>query len=102
MTFAQVAFYLRLMEDFQMSFQNVQTTQTRLELSKLFASVLVALSLVSAPLTSWSQDEGDTVKMSKSGICHGVSSRHYERVKNFTPYESMQECLDDGGRKPKN
>jgi len=53
------------------------------------------------PLTSWSQEEGVTVKMSTSGICHGASSRHYERVKNFKPYESMQECLDNGGRAPK-
>ena len=84
-----------------MSFENAQTIQTRSVLSKIFASTFVTLSLVSMPLTSWSQDEGDAVKMSSSGICHDVSSRHYERVKNFKPYESMQECLDDGGRKPK-
>jgi hypothetical protein len=53
------------------------------------------------PLTSWSQDEGVTVKLSTSGICHDASSRHYERVKNFKPYESLQECLDNGGRVPK-
>jgi hypothetical protein len=53
------------------------------------------------PLTSWSQDEGVTVKLSTSGICHDASSRHYERVKNFKPYESLQDCLDSGGRTPK-
>jgi hypothetical protein len=41
------------------------------------------------------------VKLSTSGICHDASSRHYERVKNFKPYGSMQECLDNGGRVPK-
>ncbi len=102
MTFVQDVFNFRLMEEYFMSFENARTIQIRSMLSKKFASLLVALSLVSMPLTSWSQDEGDAVKMSKSGICHGVSSRHYERVKNFKPYESMQECLDDGGRKPKN
>ncbi len=81
--------------------ENARTIQTRLISSSKVASVLVALSLASVPLVSWSQDEGDTVKLSKSGICHGTSSRHYERVKNFKPYESMQECLDDGGRVPK-
>ncbi len=90
-----------------MSFENAQTIQTRLlpsksVLSKTVASVLVTLSLAATPLTSWSQDEGSAVKMSDSGICHDVSSRHYERVKNFKPYQSMQECLDAGGRKPKN
>ncbi len=89
-----------------MSFENAQTIQTRLlpsksVLSKTVASVLVTLSLAAAPLTSWSQDEASAVKMSESGICHDVSSRHYERVKNFKPYQSMQECLDAGGRKPK-
>lgn len=84
-----------------MSFENSQTIQTRFVLSKILASALVTLTLVSTPLTSWSQDEGNSVKMTESGICHDVSSRHYERVKNFKPYESMQECLDAGGRKPK-
>ena len=53
--------------------------------------------MASMPLTSWSQDEGVTVKLSTSGICHDASSRHYERVKNFKPYESLQECLDNPG-----
>jgi len=81
-----------------MSFKNIQN---RLAPSKILASLLVTLTLGSVPLTSWSQDEGNTVKKSESGICHDVSSRHYERVKNFEPYGSMQECLDAGGRKPK-
>ena len=84
-----------------MLFENTRSIQTRLISSKKLASVLVTLSLASMPLTSWSQEEGVTVKMSTSGICHGASSRHYERVKNFKPYESMQECLDNGGRAPK-
>ena len=84
-----------------MSFENTRAIQTRSLLSKASASVLVAFSLATMPLTSWSQDEGNTVKKSESGICHDASSRHYERVKNFKSYDSMQACLDDGGRKPK-
>lgn len=106
MTLVQVSFYLRLMEAFIMLFENTKTIQTRslpskLVLSRTLASMLVTLSLAATPLTSWSQDEGTAVKMSESGICHDASSRHYERVKNFKPYQSMQECLDAGGRKPK-
>jgi len=106
MTLVQVSFYLRLMEAFIMLFENAKTIQTRslpskLVLSRTLASMLVTLSLAATPLTSWSQDEGSAVKMSESGICHDASSRHYERVKNFKPYQSMQECLDAGGRKPK-
>lgn len=84
-----------------MLFENTRSIQTRLISSKKLASVLVTLSLASMPMTSWSQEEGVAVKMSASGICHDASSRHYERVKNFKPYESMQECLDNGGRAPK-
>ena len=84
-----------------MSFENAQTIQSRSLLSKVSASMLVAFSLATMPLTSWSQDEANTVKKSESGICHDASSRHYERVKNFKSYDSIQACLDDGGRKPK-
>ncbi len=84
-----------------MSYEHAQAIQTQSKLSRMFASTLVTVILVSAPLTSWSQEGGGTVKMSKSGICHDVSSRHYERMKNFKPYKSLQECLNDGGRKPK-
>ena len=43
----------------------------------------------------------EVVKKSKSGICHDTSSRSYERTKNFTPHNTIQECLDSGGRLPK-
>ena len=41
------------------------------------------------------------VKKSSTGICHekGVSV-HYDRTQNYTPYNSVQECLDSGGRLP--
>lgn len=84
-----------------MSFENTQSRKSRLMLSKLFASAIVTLSLASAPLTSWSQSTDATVKMSQNGVCHDASSRHYERVKNFKPYPSLEACLDDGGRAPK-
>lgn len=84
-----------------MSFQNTQFMQTRFASFKLLASALVTLALTATPLTSWSQDEAEVVKMSQSGVCHDTSSRHYTRVKNFKPYDSIEACLEDGGRKPK-
>ena len=68
-----------------------------------------------APLTAWtwgkvkaptvtqrtSSPSHDIVKMSRSHICHESSSRHYRRTTNFTPYNTLQECLDAGGRLPK-
>ncbi|MBU0580401.1 MAG: hypothetical protein KKA19_04415 [Candidatus Margulisbacteria bacterium] len=41
------------------------------------------------------------VKKSTSGICHEDGSTYYDRTKNFTPYDSIDECLDSGGRLPK-
>lgn len=84
-----------------MTFENTQAIQTRSLLSRLLGSALIALALTATPLTSWSQDETSVVKMSQSGVCHDATSRHYARVKNFKPYESIQACLDDGGRIPK-
>lgn len=40
------------------------------------------------------------VKMSGSGICHAPGSTYYEATANYEPYESLQDCLDDGGRLP--
>ena len=41
------------------------------------------------------------VKMSKSKICHAPGTQYYDRTKNFTPYNSMDDCLAVGGRLPK-
>lgn len=41
------------------------------------------------------------VKLSKSGICHDKNSPWYEQTKNYTPFQSMSDCLQAGGRLPK-
>ena len=41
------------------------------------------------------------VKKSKSDICHPKSGTYYSRTKNYTPYQSMADCIKSGGRKPK-
>jgi len=43
----------------------------------------------------------DPVKKSDSGICHEKTSPHYEKTKNFTPFNSMDECVKSGGKPPK-
>jgi len=43
----------------------------------------------------------EPVKMSKSGICHAPNSTYYAKTKNFTPYKTLKDCLDAGGRLPK-
>ncbi|MEV3820587.1 hypothetical protein [Aeromonas dhakensis] len=41
------------------------------------------------------------VKKSRNGICHPKGGTYYSRTKHYTPYDSMQACLDSGGRAPK-
>ncbi len=64
-------------------------------------SVLLFSLILSSPLLASSNEE-PVVKKSRSGICHDKSSRSYKRTKNFVAYDSIQECLDSGGRLPKN
>jgi hypothetical protein len=103
MTLIQSVYFLQMNSGGTlMSFENAQVTNTRQVFSKMLASALTGLALASMPLASWSQDDAATVKMSKSKICHDNSSPHYARLKSFKSYPSIQACLDDGGRLPKN
>ncbi len=43
----------------------------------------------------------EPVKISKSGICHAPNSTYYNKTKNFTPYKTLKDCLDSGGRLPR-
>ncbi len=84
-----------------MSHSITRSVQFRQSLPKLLTTAFFSLSLLAVTPVSWSQDGEAAVKKTESGICHDATSRHYERVKSFKPYPSMQACLDDGGRKPK-
>ena len=56
----------------------------------------------SSELSNISQGGSSIVKKSRSGICHSEdSSSSYSRTKNFTPYQSLELCLESGGRCPK-
>ena len=43
----------------------------------------------------------DTVKKSRSNICHPPQSPHYEKVTRFTSFENVRACIESGGRLPK-
>lgn len=60
----------------------------------LFPCVLLSLILLT-PLAN-----AETIKKSKSGICHDSSSPYYNRTKNFTSFNSLASCIDSGGRLP--
>ena len=41
------------------------------------------------------------VKKSKNGICHEYGSKYYEQTKHFKVFQSIDECINSGGRLPK-
>ncbi len=41
------------------------------------------------------------IKMSRSHICHNPNDKYYNRTTHFTPYNSIQACLNAGGRLPR-
>jgi hypothetical protein len=59
-------------------------------------SFLTAVFLSTGPLA-----QEKPVKMSATGICHAPNTTYYEQTKNFTPYKTIDECLNAGGRMPK-
>lgn len=40
------------------------------------------------------------IKFSRSGICHDKSSEWFTKTNNFVSMNSMEDCLEQGGRKP--
>lgn len=63
--------------------------------SHLFKMWALAVGLLLAP-PLWA----DLVKKS-SGLCHPPASPHFDRTKNYRPFESVKVCLESGGRLPK-
>lgn len=61
----------------------------------------VAVPTGVAPSTPAPSTNSGVVKKSNSSICHAPGTTYYDQTKNFTPYNSLQECLDSGGRLPK-
>ena len=59
------------------------------------------IKLLTVALLSGAVQAAEPVKMSKSGICHAPGSTYYKQTKNYTPYPTLQECLNAGGRMPK-
>lgn len=64
-------------------------------------SVSFSVSLSVLVSAFWVASAGATpVKQSGSGICHPPQSSWYERTKTYTAFESVEACLNAGGRLP--
>lgn len=48
-----------------------------------------------------SHGEGTVIKMSRAKICHQPGGKHYTKTKNFQTFNSLDDCLEAGGRLPK-
>lgn len=58
------------------------------------SALALILLLTSTPLAA------ELIKKSNSGLCHPPESAWYDRTKSYTGFDSLQECLDSGGRLP--
>ena len=62
------------------------------KLFTLLVSLFMSLSV---------QASDPPVKKSVSGICHETKSSYYAQTKNFTSFNTIDECFKSGGRLPK-
>jgi len=59
------------------------------------------IKFIACALLSSAVLASEPVKMSKPGICHSPNTTYYKQTKNYTPYPTLQACLNAGGRMPK-
>ncbi len=64
---------------------------------------LLTISILTSAITlSGCSFSGDpVVKKSNTGICHEKGTLFYSNTKNFSPYNTIDDCLNSGGRLPK-
>jgi hypothetical protein len=64
-------------------------------------SIILMLLISVFSLNMNAADKEPPVKKSRSSICHEKGSTYYSRTKHYTSFNSMKDCLDSGGRRPK-
>ena len=47
------------------------------------------------------QTDNPNVKKSTSNICHEKGSQYYKQTKKFESFNSIEDCLNSGGRLPR-
>ena len=66
-------------------------------MKKIFINFLIILFLFSCD----QMNNDPNVKKSKSGICHKKGTQYYKQTKNYKSFNSINDCLNDGGRLPR-
>lgn len=59
------------------------------------------VSFFSMSLSASDNNSNPPIKKSNTGICHLKGGTYYGQTKNFTAYQSMDDCIKSGGRHPK-
>jgi hypothetical protein len=70
-------------------------------MTKMSLQKLILVTVTTLMLSLPAQAADPPVKKSKNNICHPKGGIYYEKTKNYTPYQTMKECIKSGGRKPK-
>ncbi len=65
---------------------------------KQFPLIIATILAVSSPLAFANTN---VIKMTSSKLCHAPDSPHYNRIKHFVSYPTMEACLQNGGHLPK-
>ena len=63
------------------------------------SKILIIFLLISA--CDNVQNNNPRVKKSLSNICHQKGTQYYKQTKNFKPFNSIEDCLNSGGRLPR-
>lgn len=71
------------------------------EIKKILSAITQIAVFVVLFAQSLSLSAALLVKQSSSGICHSPESGWYERTTSYTGFDSIESCLDAGGRLPK-
>ena len=58
--------------------------------------IMLTVMLFSQNLTF--AQNAEIKKSAKSGICYSADSKSYKKLKDFTPYKTMDECIAAGGK----
>lgn len=62
-------------------------------MNRAFQFLTVALFINPVPVQA-------LIKMSSSGLCHDENSSYYSRTQKFTLYDTLESCLNAGGKLP--
>ena len=69
--------------------------------TKWLGSPWVLAGVLAVTVGASTDAAAQAVKKSSSGICHCPGGQFYDRTTNFTEYETLEACLDSGGREPR-